>query len=117
LLEQKALIQREVAGGAQAIVLSAASSTGLVRSVEEAATQVPIVCIESSIHSDAILSYISANNYEMGVKLAENIITSGIPNGKVLLVGGGRSVQQHPRTTQGSAFGVKSQKNSYYRSR
>lgn len=91
LLEQKALIQREVAGGAQAIVLSAASSTGLVRSVEEAATQVPIVCIESSIHSDAILSYISANNYEMGVKLAENIITSGIPNGKVLLVGGGEA--------------------------
>lgn len=75
--QQISLLQREIDAGADAIVLSAADSAALAAPVESAAEKVPVICIETSVDSQAVSSYISADNYEMGLQLGEEIIASG----------------------------------------
>lgn len=75
--EQIAFIDREISGGADAIVLSAANSENLVQTVEKNSLKIPVVCIESPVASKNISTYITADNYEMGVLLGKEIIESG----------------------------------------
>ncbi|MGI5967427.1 MULTISPECIES: substrate-binding domain-containing protein [Anaerotruncus] len=75
--EQIFLLHRELESGVDAIVLSAADSAGLAPAVDQIAEKVPVICIESNVESPAVTSYISADNYEMGVQLGEEILSSG----------------------------------------
>ena len=77
LPEQISLIQREYDIGVDAIVLAAADSNGLVSTVEQVSENIPVVCIESTVNSAAVKSYISADNYAMGVQLGQEIVRSG----------------------------------------
>ncbi|MFR9190574.1 MAG: substrate-binding domain-containing protein, partial [Anaerotruncus massiliensis (ex Togo et al. 2019)] len=77
LPEQISLIQREYDSGVDAIVLAAADSNGLVSTVEQVSENIPVVCIESTVNSAAVKSYISADNYAMGVQLGQEIVRSG----------------------------------------
>ena len=77
LREQISLIQREYDSGVDAIVLAAADSNGLVNTIERVSENIPVVCIESTVNSAAVKSYISADNYAMGVQLGQEIVRSG----------------------------------------
>ena len=76
-IEQAALLNRELEGGADAAIIAAADSRKLVPAVEQAAAKIPVICIESPVDSSRISSFISADNYEMGAQLGQEIIASG----------------------------------------
>ncbi|MEM1483239.1 substrate-binding domain-containing protein [Oscillospiraceae bacterium PP1C4] len=77
LREQISLLEREYISDVDAIVISAADSEGLVKPIERIADKLPIICIESAVGSTMIGSYISADNYAMGVQLGQEILSSG----------------------------------------
>lgn len=75
--EQSQLINREINNGADAILISPVDYDGMVESIEAAMGKVVVVLIESTINSQKRLAYISCDNYELGVKLAEEVIQNG----------------------------------------
>ena len=75
--EQMEVLRREYENGVDAVLLSAADSLRLVKPVEEIAAHVPVVCIESPVASASVASYIAADNYDMGVRLAQQVVFSG----------------------------------------
>lgn len=96
--EQVALLQREYESGVDAIVLSAADSLGLVNSVERIADKIPIVCIESNVTSQMVASHITADNFQMGVQLGQEIISSGNARKRLAIIeSGGKSTNVQRR--------------------
>lgn len=84
--EQTNLIQREVSNGADAILISPAHYEEMVKPIEDAMGKIPVVLIESSINSIKKLPYISCDNYELGVKLAESAIQMGNTRSKIAVI-------------------------------
>lgn len=83
--EQKELIFRELNNGAQAIIISAADSKGLVPVIEKAADIVPIAAIESPVDLEGI-PYFSGDNYEMRRAIAKAILRKGGYNKKIAIL-------------------------------
>lgn len=75
--EQKYLIDREVKGGVDALVIAATDSQKLGAYLAQEQEKIPVVCIESPIHGDNNYSYISANDLDMGILLGERILETG----------------------------------------
>ena len=86
LEEQIALLERESQSGVDAIVLSAADSEGVAETVDEIALRIPVICIESPARTDAVTSFISADNSEMGEVLGREIVASGNARKRLALV-------------------------------
>ena len=84
--EQISLLQREIDAGADAIVLSASDSAALAAPVEQAAEKAPVICIETGVYSGSVSSFISADNYGMGLQLGEEIIASGNARKRLVVV-------------------------------
>lgn len=84
--EQIHLIDREIDGGADAIVLAAADSDDLAQAVDQASLKIPVICIESPVNSKKVSTYISADNYAMGVQLGKEIIESGNARKRLVVV-------------------------------
>ncbi len=84
--EQAALLNRELEGGADAAILAAADSEGLVPAVEQAAAKIPVICIESPVNSSRVSSFISADNYQMGVQLGQEIMASGNARKRIAVI-------------------------------
>ncbi|MCI8648961.1 MAG: substrate-binding domain-containing protein [Anaerotruncus sp.] len=76
LNEQIFLLNREVEGGANAIVLSAASFEGLFEPLSRISNKLPIVCIESPADSSTVVSCIAADDYQMGQMLGQRMIST-----------------------------------------
>ena len=78
--EQSSLIEREIANGSQGIILAAADSRELSGIVREYAASVPVVLVETSIKDAEGLTYISADNYSMGLNIGRSVYLSGDEN-------------------------------------
>jgi ribose transport system substrate-binding protein len=78
--EQSGLIEREIANGSQGIILAAADSRELSGMVREYAAEVPVVLVETSIKNAEGLTYISADNYSMGLNIGRSVYLSGDEN-------------------------------------
>ena len=78
--EQSSLIERELANGSQGIILAAADSRELSDVVREYAASVPVVLVETSIKNAEGLTYISADNYSMGLNIGRSVYLSGDEN-------------------------------------
>ncbi len=78
--EQYGLIEREIANGSQGIILAAADSSELSGMVREHAAGVPVVLVETSIKNAEGLTYISADNYSMGLNIGRSVYLSGDQN-------------------------------------
>lgn len=72
--EQKRLIEREMENGADGIILAAASSSSMDETVKEIAEKLPVVTIETDVKNASALSYISADNYSMGLNIGRSVI-------------------------------------------
>lgn len=72
--EQKRLIEREMENGADGIILAAAGSSNMDETVKEIAEKLPVVTIETDVKSTSALSYISADNYSMGLNIGRSVI-------------------------------------------
>lgn len=84
--EQIALIEREYDSGVDALIIAAADSAGLSETVELMAEKLPIICIESTVDSPSVSSYITADNYEMGQRLGREILSSGNARKRLAIV-------------------------------
>ncbi|MDF2484123.1 MAG: monosaccharide transporter substrate-binding protein family [Herbinix sp.] len=78
--EQSELIERELANGAEGIILAAADSNKLSAIVHDQASSIPIVLVETSIKNTERLTYISADNYSMGLNIGRSVYLSSEEN-------------------------------------
>jgi len=85
--EQAELVQQEVDNGASGILLASVDAGLILPVMQGAATQVPIVAVESNTDA-AMYSFFSTDNVEMGRRLGEEILTdfAGDENLKIVVV-------------------------------
>lgn len=72
--EQKKLIDREVSGRVDGLLISPVDSRAMAEKLEEASKAIPTVMIESAINTKEKLQYISCDNYSLGTSLAQEVI-------------------------------------------
>ena len=82
--EQLATIRKEIDNGAQAIIIAVTDWKGWNEIYKDNMFSVPVVAVESGF-GDHTIPYISADNYEMGRLLGEQIL-SDIPDKEQLVV-------------------------------
>lgn len=78
--EQSELIEREIDNGAEGIILAAADSNKQSATVRDQASAIPIVLVETSIKNTEGLTYISADNYSMGLNIGRSVYLSSEEN-------------------------------------
>lgn len=83
--EQKDLIERELANGAQGIILAAADSSNLSAIVRHYDSSVPFVLVETSIKHAEGFTFISADNYSMGLNIGRSVYLSSDKNKTVAI--------------------------------
>lgn len=84
--EQKKLLQREIDNGADALMIAVCDSKEMKAYIEELSGSIPILLVESGIgYTDDILC-ISADNYQMGRMLGEEIIGQELKEVKVAII-------------------------------
>ena len=85
--EQINIVQNQVSGGANGIVLAATDSEALVRPVKEAMDKgVPVVTIDSGLKDNPSLCYIATDNVEGGRRAADELAKLIGEKGKVGLM-------------------------------
>lgn len=72
--EQIRLLNREIENGAKGIILAATDSSKMDDAVKEILDELPLVTIETNVESAPVLSYISADNYSMGLNIGRSVI-------------------------------------------
>lgn len=82
--EQFAAIEREIENGAQGIILAVSSYEAMYQIWLREGFTIPIVTVESSFNEN-ITPFVSADNYEMGKRLGEEILRA-FPNKQDLVV-------------------------------
>ena len=74
--EQVSLMQREIANGADAVVLAPVNSEALAQPVQNAMISVPVITMESTVDTIKELPYISCDNYQLGSAIAHKMLES-----------------------------------------
>ena len=74
--EQIRLMQREIANGANAIVIAPVNTAGMEQPVQTAMKSVPVVTMESTVATISGLPYISCDNYRLGTAIAGKMIAN-----------------------------------------
>ncbi len=77
--EQLALINREIANGADALMIAACNSKEIEQYFQETEVGIPVVFVQNGLENKEDYWYISADNYAMGYELA-NIIAANEKN-------------------------------------
>lgn len=86
--EQQRLIEREINGGADAIVIMPVEDKQLQNTIEmvSISEKIPIICMGSSIQSAGVSTAILGQDEEMGKELGKRIFVKGVFNKKILLL-------------------------------
>lgn len=80
------LLEREMRNGADAIVISPIDYYEMSKAIENTIKRIPVVLIGSEVNSEQLIPYISSNNYQLGVALAEELIQRGNSRKEILIV-------------------------------
>ena len=72
--EQIQLMQREIANGADAIVIAPVNTADLEQPVRTAMKSVPVVAMESTVTAISNLPYVSCDNYRLGCAIAGKLL-------------------------------------------
>ena len=72
--EQEMLLEREIGNGSKGIILAASDSIEMTSIVNEASQLLPIVLVETNINETNKLTFISADNYSMGLNIGRSVI-------------------------------------------
>lgn len=75
--EQIQLMQREIANGADAVVIAPVDTSDLEQSVRAAMKSVPVVAMESTVATIPSLPYVSCDNYRLGCAIAGKLLAKG----------------------------------------
>ncbi len=92
--EQNELIIREFNNDADAIIISAADSNYITETINNVGIRIPIIAIESTVNTNSINGFYSANNYEMGKALGEKILSQMNSDDKNIVI-----LQGSPKST------------------
>ncbi len=84
--EQKKLIERELNSGTQAIVITPIEDEALHEAIQQAAKEIPVIAMGSSIQSSSISESVLGQDEKMGQELGRRIIYKGVFDKKVLLL-------------------------------
>lgn len=84
--EQQKLIEREINGGAQAIVIMPIEWEELQKTIEQAVEKVPVIYMGSSIQGGSVSAVVLGQDKEMGKELGKKIFVKGVFNKKILLL-------------------------------
>lgn len=111
--EQIELLNREINNGAEAILIAPADYEKMVDPIENAMSKVPIVLIESCINTEKKIPYISCDNYELGVNLAEEVIQMGNTRSEIAIIESGLGCSSIKERYDGFMNTIKTTKNTY----
>lgn len=111
--EQIELLNREINNGAEAILIAPADYEKLVEPIENAMSKVPVVLIESSINTEKKIPYISCDNYELGVRLAEEVIQLGNTRSEIAIIESGLGCSSIKERYDGFMDTINTTKNTY----
>ena len=82
------IVQDFVTAGVDGIVLAPQDANAMVPAVNRIATAgIPLVIMDSGIHSDKYISYVATDNYQGGVEGARELARLIHQEGKVILIG------------------------------
>lgn len=84
--EQISLIHREVANGADGLIIAAVDSREMAEMVGEISLAIPVTMIETNVDRINGLSYISADNYSMGLNIGRSIILNSQKKNKKVAI-------------------------------
>lgn len=111
--EQKELIKREIMNGTDGILISPADYNSLSKIIEDFRKEIPIVLFESNIETKEKFTYISCDNYELGKKLANEVIRNGNTRSKIKILRSGFNISSEKEKYEGFIDEISLSKNTY----
>lgn len=84
--EQQRLIEREINGGAEAIVITPIEDEQVQNAIQKMNEKIPIICMGSTIESAGISAVVLGQDEQMGRELGKKIFVKGVFNKKILLL-------------------------------
>lgn len=84
--EQIELIEREIDNGADGLIIAASDSEKLSEIIKDTAVNIPVVMVESNISDGKGLTYLSADNYSMGLNIGRSVILNNDKKRKIALL-------------------------------
>ncbi len=111
--EQNDLIKREMNNGADAILISPVDYEKMSEAVDNAASKLPVVQIESKVNSNKILPIISCDNFQLGASLGEEVIKMGGSNNKIAIVKNNLECSSIKERYDGFMDAIKNTNNEY----
>lgn len=75
--EQKEAITKEIEKGVDGLVIAPTDYEELTSIIEEVNKKVPVILFDSNINTTENISFISCDNYSLGISLAEEVIRNG----------------------------------------
>lgn len=86
VMEQTALIEREIKNKADAIIIDPVDYEKMVEPIENAMKKVPVILIESTVKSEQVAPSISCDNYKLGESLGQEMIQRGNTKQNIVIV-------------------------------
>ena len=111
--EQKAYLQKEIEAGTDAITISPADYTELSEIIENINKKTPIVLFESKIDTKENIPYISCDNYELGQKLAEEVVRNGNTRNNIIIAKSNLNFSSLNERYNGFIDEINKSKNTY----
>lgn len=84
--EQKRLLEREIANGADGIILAATDSKAMANAVKEASSKLPVVMVETDVEGVKGVHFVSADNYSMGLNAGRAVILDSYDSSKIAVL-------------------------------
>lgn len=111
--EQKELIKREIMNGTDGILISPADYSSLSKLIEDLRKEIPIVLFKSNIETKENFTYISCDNYELGRKLANEVIKNGNTRSKIIILRSGFNISSEKEKYKGFIDEISLSQNTY----
>ena len=106
------LLKKESENKVDAILISPLDYEKIAKCIEEINYKIPIILVNSKIDSKIRFPYISANNYEIGGDLAEEVIRFGNTRQNILIVNDDINISSIEEMNNGFSKELKTSKNS-----
>lgn len=81
--EQTLLLEREIENGSKGIIIAVTDSRNMTETIQEASLKVPVIMVETKADDVDNITYISADNYSMGLNLGRSVYLNSNKSSRV----------------------------------
>ena len=113
LESQIMLLKKELKNNIDAILISPIDYEKLSKPIEYANDSIPVILINSKIKSNKNIPYLSSNNYNIGVDLAEEVVRRGNTRNNILVINNNFNSSNLKEMQEGFINELKTSKNSF----